>query len=552
MSLSIKTTEKQLFAAAGLAAALTFLAYIPALSNSFINWDDPAYVYSNEKIRNLNLSYLLWVFTNPSVANWHPLTMLSHAIDYAVWGLDPFGHHLGNIILHSLNTFLVAMLGYRLIEFRFGKNSRAVFATLVTALFFGLHPLHVESVAWVAERKDVLSMLFSLLAINSYISYASASKRSGYAFSLIFFILALMSKPMAVSLPLVLLIIDFFPLERFRQGFIRPVVEKIPFFIFSGVSSLLTIWAQKAGGAISTLETYPITVRLWGAVKAYVFYLYKTIAPIHLSPYYPHPVNINPVSIEYLGSLIVFIGITVFCAVTFKKYKAFTAAWLFYVITLIPVVGIVQVGGQAAADRYTYLPMLSIFLLAGAGAGYLFNSRTKMIITIAAACVFVVFGALTIKQLSVWKDPLTFWSYVLEENPETALAYINRAMAYEDVGRLDEALIDYTKSLELKPRAGTYNNRARIYHAKGDYQKAIEDFNRAIAMNPSFAEAYNNRGLTYRALGDSGGALADFATALKINPRLGAAYNNISIVYSDIGDFQASAAARLKATELGY
>lgn len=553
MSLSIRQNSgKIIFAAALLAAVITFLSYIPALDNGFINWDDTSY-YHTEEIRRLDLNFLKWAFSSVS-SNWHPLTVISHGLGYAAWGLNPFGHHLVNVILHSINTFLVALLAYKLIRIRLEDGQHAVFAALITALLFGIHPVHVESVAWISERKDVLGTLFFLLSISSYLSYA-AGRRSGYVFSVCFLILSLLSKPMAVSMPFVLLILDYYPLQRVRSlGLGRIIAEKAPFIVPGILVSLLTIWAQSKVGAFQMFEATPLSVRSLVAVRAYIFYLYKMVLPIDLAPYYPYPSGVSILSFEYLGYVFLFSAISIVCALSLRKTGLFAAAWLYYAVTLFPMIGIIQVGGQAAADRYTYLPGLAPFLLTGLGAGYLLKGRLRLITGALTVFVMALLIVLTVRQISVWEDSVRFWSYELGlYGDKLPIAYVNRGIAHEDSGSLDEALKDYSRAIELRPqRSDTYINRGLVYGKKGERLRAIEDFTRAIELNPSDALAYNNRGLAYRQTGDFAQALKDFEAALKINPGLGAVYHNMSIVYSEAGEFEAAFEADRKASELGY
>lgn len=553
------------------AAFITFIVYIPALNNGFMNWDDPAYVLDNQEIRSLDFNLLKWVFVNVVACNWHPLTVISHALDYALWGLNPWGHHLVSVLLHTFNTFLAALLVFRLLRIKFQNDGpsvarlkRAAAAALVTALLFGIHPLHVESVAWVAERKDVLSAFFFLLSVIMYIGYAAAANGAGYfhyAAALVFFALALTAKPMAMTLPFVLLILDFHPLGRLSLKFREAagaLAEKAPFFVLSAVSAMLTIWAQRAGGAVLTLDRYPLEMRIFVPVRGYIFYLYKTLFPFSLAPYYPRPVVIDYFNIEYLISTLLLISIGAVCIATFRKYRVISAAALFYLVTLLPVIGIVQVGGQAAADRYTYLPGLAPFFLIGLGAAGLFQraseSKMQVLISALAFMVFTGLGVLTIKQISIWKDPVTFWSYEIKKFPKgVPIAYINRGMAYEDKGDLREAIHDYSTAIMLSPGyADTYINRGNAFYSSGERQKALDDFNTALRLNPKSAFAYVNRSNVYRAMGKNDLALRDLYAALGINPRLAAAYHNLSQVYFDMGDAEKGAAAGTKATELGY
>lgn len=546
-----------------IAAAVTLLVYLTALGNGFINWDDGAFVYANPHIRKIDLETLGWAFTSINVANWHPLTMLSLMADYAVWGLNPLGYHLTNIILHVVNTFIAALLatalaGAVLSGRTEGGKRKAAAAGLITALLFGIHPLHVESVAWISERKDLLCALFYMLSMLAYMKYANekgtAAVRS-YAATLVLFILGLMSKPMIVSLPAVLLILDLYPLGRLTlkdPGAIRRLlIEKAPFVLLSAASAASTIFFQKTHQAMVSAETYPLYMRSLTALRGYIFYLYKTLVPVHLAPYYPRPTSIDFFTIEFAGAAAVFAAISLLCALTVKRQKVFTAAWLFYLITLAPVIGIVQVGGQAAADRYTYIPGLAPFFLIGLAAASL--SARRRLFTAITAIVTAILVVLCINQISVWKDPVTFWSYEIKLYPKTVpIAYINRAMSYEDSGRLSEALSDYSAAIELNRNfSDTYNNRGGLLNTMGRYGEAVKDLTRAIELNPRSAKAYYNRGLAHRHLGMYDKAIADFSAAAEINPNLAIAFYNLASVYSIIGEDELAWKARKRAEALG-
>ncbi|MBM4140031.1 MAG: tetratricopeptide repeat protein [Nitrospira sp.] len=552
-----------------LVAAVTLIVYLPALNNGFVNWDDEDYVYKNISIRFLDTHFFGWIF-GFHASNWHPLTWLSHAIDYSLWKLNPMGHHLSNIIFHSLNTFLLSILIVDLIlnfksdgsspyKTTTGFSTRAIIAGGVTALLFGIHPVHVESVAWVAERKDVLSTFFFLLTFYFYVKYVQKEtnrKIFYYISSLFFFILALMSKPMAVTLPVILVITDIYPFQRFNlsEGITlqkKVLIEKIPFFIFSLLSVVLTIIAQHSGGAIKSLEMYPLYNRIVVAIKGLSFYLGKMILPINLSPYYPYPKEISFLSLEYLIPIILLVMISIFCIWAWKRgWKLFLTLWVYYVVTLLPVLGIIQIGRQAAADRYTYIPSIGFFLLIGIGVAILIEKtknngyaiiRNRAIMFLLLIGLFCVMGAMTIKQISIWKDSVTLWNSVIERFPDDADAYFSRANAYAILGKYSESLRDLDKALDLNPGyLQAYLNRANVYDLLGKYKEALKDLEKAIKLNPNYPEAYNNRGLVYKALGDYQTAMKDFSRAIDLRPDYTAVYNNRAGIYLGRGDYQSA------------
>jgi tetratricopeptide (TPR) repeat protein len=566
-------------------ALVTLVVYLASLRNGFIpEWDDGDYVLNNPYIRSFNLAFLKWAFCNFYASNWHPLTWISHAADYAIWGVNPLGHHLTSIILHTVNTFVVVMLIMRLQQAAIGARPNGqeslaqdrhgmLITAGVTGLLFGLHPLHVESVAWVAERKDLLCALFFLLSIERYMRYvASADDRptghallgrfvtNNYLLSLGFFILALMSKPMAVSLPAVLLILDWYPFRRLRSVKTARVmlVEKLPFIACSIISAVLTILAQRAWGSVVELQTLPLSSRLAVAAQSLLVYLWKMAVPRNLIPYYPYPKDISPLSVGFLLAFAGVIVISIFCAIIAKRQKLGLALWGYYVVTLLPVIGIVQVGSQSMADRYTYLPSLAPFLLVGAVAAWGYGKAVRLnrarsigknLFFGAGILMFVGLSFLSVRQIHIWESGISLWSYVIEKEPEKdSIAYTNLGSAYQKKGQLDKAIENYDKAISLNPKDYlAYNNRGAILAKVGQFDEAIESYNKAILSNPGDYKAYFNRGLTYDKMGRIYDSIQDFQRALGLNMRdpraIAWAYNNLGILYGKEGMDDKSVAA---------
>jgi len=577
-----------------LVALLTVLVYIPALQNYFVNWDDNLYVYGNPYIQSIDFESLKWMFTSFHASNWHPITWLSHSIDYAIGGLNPIGHHLTSIIFHGLNTFLVVILIVRLLNYMPEKISNrsssnnwnyqsSLITGAVTGLLFGLHPIHVESVVWVSERKDVLFAFFFISSILSYLKYTSSKLQNpskshfnkgrnrlatrgiegiNYSLCLLFFILSLMSKPMAVTLPVVLIILDFYPLGRldFKSAFAsqrRVLVEKLPFLSLSVASSVITVIAQQS--AIKPFETHHLGERFLIALRALSFYLLKMLWPTELSPLYPYPSKVSFLNIEYMGTFILVICITAFCIWSWKRQKVFSAIWAYYVMTLLPALKIIQVGGEATADRYTYLPSLGPFLLVGLGTLWVWNKfnigKHMTTINITFFIISFIFTALllsflTIKQTKIWKDSLTLWNHALKLFPnDVPRAYYKRAEIYQKLGNYKQALDDFNKAIEINPYHATgYTGRGLLYANLGYYQQSIQDFDKAIRINPYDSELYYNRGLSYKLSGKYQQAIQDFNKAIQLNPRNIDAYlyRGFTYLYSGfyhqaIKDFQDAA-----------
>ena len=544
----MKATKNLHYSVAGLVAVITCAVYLTSLQNEFVEWDDSIYVYENLHIRSLDISFFRWAFLDFHAGNWHPLTWISHAVDYALWGLNPWGHHLTNSILHSLNASIVVLLIMGVIEALQKttiENERPLNERMTllvggaTGILFGLHPIHVESVAWVAERKDLLCALFFLLSMSAYAKYGTLAHaetphprsesrflKKLYLLSLGSFTLALLSKPMAVTLPVCLLMLDWYPLKRIRslRTFWLALVEKLPFFALSLVSSILTLLAQAAGGSIVPIEYAPLSTRMLVASKALMVYLGKMMVPLNLIPFYPYPSDVSLLSLEYLSAVALVLGITTTCIVVVKGHELLLSVWGYYVVTLMPVLGIVQVGNQFMADRYAYLPSLGPFLLMGLAVAWLFEkvnalkrwSRPATFVCGAAVIgILVSLSYLTVKQIGVWKNSIDLWTYVIKREPVRApLAYYNRGVSYVKKGQVDRALYDFKKTIMLDPSDyQAYYNLGVLYGSTGLFDMAIECFSMAIVKHQNYDMAYLYRGTYYARTGRVEQARADYQKA---------------------------------------
>lgn len=526
-------------------ASITFLVHLPALQNGFVNFDDNILVYDNPSIKSIDF-YLLGFGITTMTEMWIPLTMLSFAFDYAIWGLEPKGFHLTNIIFHVLNTILVFILTIRLTgNVKDMSGKKVIFAGTVASLLFGIHPLRVESVAWVTERKDVLSAFFFLLSILAYTRYASTSskKLNYYGASFILFILALMSKPMAASLPFVLLILDFYPLRRLKiENGLRNIrgvlLEKLPFLLSALLLSILIILPHPSADKIFTQESF--IERIFLVAHSYIFYLVKILLPFNLAPLYPFLPGVNYFNLEYTASLLLFSMITFFFIRSVKTNKLLAVAWFYYVVTLLPVIGINKIAAFATADRYTYLPGLGPFILIGLGVASIFESYKKWLRYLSVAILSIILGimvAKTLKQIGLWHDSVTLWSYEIKLYPDFYRAYTNRGWAFDSLGNYGRAIEDYNKAIELNPQdVQAYYNRGNDYNYIGEYRQAINDLSMAIELNPRDAKTYTNRGIAYYNAGGYQQAIADYSTAIRINPRDALAYYNMGLVYARLGD----------------
>ncbi len=555
-----------------LLAIASFAVYSKVLRNEFIYLDDPEYVTENYQVKTgLNLESIKWAFTTNCAANWHPLTWLSHMADCELFGLKPWGHHLMNLLGHIANTLLL----FAFLKMITGAMWRSAFV----AAAFALHPLHVESVAWVAERKDVLSTLFWMLTMISYFQYARKTSKGWYAVTLVFFAMGLMSKPMLVTLPFVLLLMDYWPLERtknIREGKIsgRLVFEKLPLFALAAAASIVTFLVQRSGGAVTSVETLPLQTRLMNAVLSYARYIFKMFWPNDLAVVYPFEHNISIA--ETFGAAILLALITIIAVRMMAKQKYFLVGWLWYVGTLVPVIGLVQVGDQALADRYTYVPLIGLFIIAAWGAAELVQKRKyqKELIWTAGILVLAAMAIKTYIQVGYWKDNFTLFTHTLavtknnsiihgslgaayadageyekaikecQESinirPKNADAYCNLANAYENLGRCEEAIDFANKAIKIigaekykrnNVLVKIYNNLGVAYGKLGRYKEAIDVLKESIRLMPNYDNSHYNLGYAYGKLEQDEEAMKEYREVLKISPNFCLAHNNIGVLY---------------------
>lgn len=551
-----------------LSFVITFCIYIPGLFNDFQPWwDDQWYVVYNTHIRDgFSWAFLKWVFTNPYFSNWHPLTIMSYALDYSIWELDPFGYHLTNNILHSLNAALVFTLAAMLIKIS-GINTMKWIAAFTAAILFGVHPQHVESVAWIAERKDVLFTAFFLLSIIAYLKYASSSlpvRKLYYAISLGSFILSIMSKPMAVTLPAVLLILDYYPLKKPAlqpRSIISLLIEKIPFFAISAAAAYIAILSQDR--ALVPTDVYPFAWRIVLSAWAYMFYLYKMMLPLGLVPFYARPEQIDLYSFKYLGTIVLFMALTVIAMARIKKKRGFTTLWAYYIVTLLPVSGLVLVGAQAAADRYIYMPSIGFMLFVGILIGllpYRFQKKGFAVAVILVVMASVTLIMLTVRQIGFWKDNITLWSRQIDVAP-IAKGYSNRADDYVKKGLFNKAIADYTAIIDMTipdtPQNAykvsiAHSLRGDCYKAVGDHNRAIEEYETAIMLNPDNFAALNNMGNAYMELSRVDKSVESFLRAIEIAPDKPAMYFNLARAYERMQEDQKALWYYEKASRMGF
>ncbi len=535
--------DKQIPAIYLFLTVITIIGFRQVSQCNFINFDDPLYVTENIHIQNgITMEAIRWAFTTGHAAYWHPLTWLSHMLDVQLFGLNPRWHHLTNLLFHIANTLLVF--------FVFNRMTKAPYKSAFVAVLFAIHPLHVESVAWVAERKDVLSTFFWMLTMAAYIHYVEHPRLGSYLAVLTCFALGLMAKPMLVTLPFVLLLLDYWPLRRFEESgkvtgrgvaqssALGPLlVEKIPLFALAALACIVIFIAQLKGGAVAPLQTTPLSVRVANACISYVIYIEKTILPADLAIFYPHP---GFLPIWQVAGAAVLLGAVTFAVILLgKKHPCLPLGWLWYAGTLVPVIGIVQVGSQAMADRFTYIPLIGLFIMAAWGIPELLGKWPYRKEALFASSVLILpcFLIATCSQVRYWRNNITLYDHALEVTSRNDFIHSNRGDAYYNLGNYRQAIEDYDRAIEINPKlAEAYNNRGAAYDKLGNRAQAISDFGRAVDINPNYADAYNARGLAYAALGRDREAISDFDKAIGINPQYADAYNNRGVAYARLGN----------------
>jgi tetratricopeptide (TPR) repeat protein len=536
----------------------TIALYWPATRCDFINLDDPDYVTENARVQGgLTWEAVKWAFCNIEQASyWAPLTWLSHELACQLFGLNPWGHHLVNVLLHAANVALVFLV--------FQRMTGATWRSLVLAALFGWHPLRVESVAWVTERKDVLSTLFWMLTLWAYVKYVEAGKignsksRTWYGAALVMFVCGLMSKAMLVTTPFVLLLLDYWPLKRITNDEWRIakvktlLLEKIPFFVLATAASVVTFVAQKEGGAVKMVEYLPLGARVGNALISYCRYLWDMFWPTKLGVFYPHP-GYWPLG-EVLLAGAVLCGISLFVFLKRRQYPFMLMGWLWFVGTLVPVIGLVQVGGQAMADRFTYVPSLGVLIIAVWGAHELtggWRYQKVALVVLGSASIVLCIG-LTRQQLGYWKDSETLFRHTIEVTDNNYIAYNNVGDALLHQGQTNEAITQFQAAIRINPYdAEAHYNLGVAFFNKSQADEAITQFQAAIRLRPDYALAHNNLGAALLGKGQADEAISQYQETIRLKPDYATAYFNLGVALFNQGQIgnavsQFQTAIRLK------
>ena len=508
----------------GLAVA-TILVYTPVWLHDFVSYDDPLYVTENFHVKaGLTWQSVQWALTTSAASNWHPLAWLSHMLDVQLFGLNAGAHHVTNLFLHIVDSLLL----FGVLRRMTGAFGRSAFAAAV----FAVHPVHVESVAWIAERKDVLSTLFWMLGLWAYVDYVRTRRWWAYALVVLFLALGLMSKPMVVTFPFALLLLDYWPLARPLDK--QLVVEKLPLFVLVALSSVATFLAQSHGGAVSALAALPLPLRVANAATAYLGYIEKTLWPAGLTVFYPYS---RELGLRVGIAVIVLLAITAF-TIAQRSRRYLVVGWLWFLGTLVPVIGLVQVGLQSMADRYTYIPAIGLFIMIAWGVPELLNTVPKPRIALigAATASLLALAFVAHGQVQYWRDSLTLWTHALSVTPGDSHVQTALGSVLAEQGKTAEAAALYTQALERDPQFAEAHNKLGVIiadqHRPAD---AIPHYEAALRIKPLLPEAHYNLGNALTALGRFDEAIAQYRDAVRLRPDDPAAHSALGSVLDDQG-----------------
>jgi tetratricopeptide (TPR) repeat protein len=552
-----------LWLAPGLIFLLTFLAFLPSLQNGFVDWDDTGMLLENERYRGFGWTQLRWMFTAYHMGHYHPLTWVTLSVDYLLWRMEPFGYHLTNLLLHAANAVLFYFLTLRLLSLvllsshQAGDLARRMAAGFA-ALIFAAHPLRVESVAWATERRDVLSGFFFLWSLLCYlraneVAVTGSTRLRWLVAAAVVYGLSLLSKAVGITLPLILLVLDVYPLRRLRGGpgkWLGPDArrvwwEKIPFLLLAVAFGIIALLAQREFGALKPLERYGAAQRIAQTFYGIVFYLWKTVLPAGLSPIYEIPADFDALAWRFILSAVVALAISGCLVAMRRRWPAGLVVWICYLVVLSPVLGIAQSGPQFVADRYSYLSCLGWAVLAGAGLLCVWQAssgaelpRGKFFLVSGVATVTLLgLGGLTWRQAQVWRDSETLWRHVLATGQESKFAHNNLGLIQASRGDSVKGVEHFRRALEIDPAyANAHYNLGNVLSERAELDSAIRHFRRAIQIDPVHVNAYNNLGIALAKQGELEEAIRHFRRAIEIDPAYINAHNNLGIALASRGE----------------
>jgi protein O-mannosyl-transferase len=530
-------------------SAIVWLAFGEAVACGFVDYDDNTYVYNNPAItKGLTIGGIQWAFTHFHANNWHPLTTISHMLDARLYGLEPWGHHLTNILLHIGAAILLFLALRRLTDRRSEKdqltdapvnNAENVWPSALVAALFAVHPLRVESVVWISERKDVLSGIFFMLTLWAYAGYSRANGLScgRYVLVVVFFGLGLMCKSTLVTVPFLLLLLDYWPLGRMRRDWSVVgglIVEKIPFVILSAFSCIATALAQK--DVLTKMRELPLAGRLANAVISYVTYLRQMIYPTHLAVFYPFPRG--PHVFGTILGLLLLLSLSVIFFLWRRKHPFLLVGWLWFIGMLVPMLGIVQVGQQSHADRYTYLPMIGLYLLVVWMAIDISNrwQHSRRMLSLMAALIIVALVADSYGQTQHWENSKALWQHAVDVTSDNYVAHYSLGNVFAQRKQFAEATAQFRESIRIEPYyVQAHNNLAIALANQGKYGEAIAEYRTALRLRPDLAEVYNNLGTMLATIGKPEEAIRALEASLRVQPNYVEAHLNLARVLEQVG-----------------
>jgi len=494
----------------------------------YIGYDDDKYVSENLHVKNgLSWDGVKWAFTSHHMSNWHPLTWVSHMGVCHFFGSEPRPQHAINLIIHTINILLLFFI--------FFQMTGALWRSAFIAAIFAIHPMHIESIVWIAELKDLLSTCFCFLAILTYIRYRKADAVKWYIFSIVLFIFGLLAKPMIVTLPLILVLLDFWPLKQItsRYSFLKSIKGKIPFIVFALISCGTAIWAQSTGGATANLKNIPIDMRLANMSISYVIYIAKFFWPVNLAIFHPY-VEYSTVSFLSISSYLILLSLIIVSLKLHKKYPFLVVGFFWYLITLIPVIGLVQVGAQQYAERYTYVPYIGLSIIV-VWVAAIFVERfhiKKIWIWILATLIIFLLMMQTCNNIKFWKNGVTLYEHALKVTNNNYLVHLNLGHAYLEKGDLAATKKNIEKSVKIKSNIwNTYDALGIIATQEGKYEEAFKHFRQAIKLKPDNGSIYFNVGVLYQKLNQNEKAEEHYLKSIELDPSLVAPHNRLALLY---------------------